>query len=163
MRPRGHLAIWDITAGTPGPLGLHVFVDDFVEKASNLVRGASPTGGSAPYKPSPWPDLEAFLCPPTRIGQERSFPTSTSQKGANITVRACKPIDVSVVTFDSQSDFESTRARFDERVPLFDLGVTATRVISQPAWSEVQAGITPTLGPSGLFPSPDPTKGRSRH
>ena len=23
----------------PGPLGLHVFVDDFVEKAENLVRG----------------------------------------------------------------------------------------------------------------------------
>ena len=23
----------------PGPLGLHVFVDNFVEKANNLVRG----------------------------------------------------------------------------------------------------------------------------
>ena len=96
LRPRGRLAIWDITAGTPGeldfplpwadqptlshldsadrlrttiesaglsvthwsdmteeavaimeiflaappgPLGLHVFVDNFVEKANNLVRG----------------------------------------------------------------------------------------------------------------------------
>jgi hypothetical protein len=78
-------------------------------------------------------------------------------------VRACKPIDVSVVTFDSHSDFESTRVRFDQRVPLLDPGVTATRVISQPAWSEVQAGIIPTLGPSGVFPSPDSTKGRSRH
>ena len=25
----------------PGPLGLHVFVDNFVEKANNLVRGLS--------------------------------------------------------------------------------------------------------------------------
>jgi sarcosine/dimethylglycine N-methyltransferase len=98
LRPRGRLAIWDITAGTPGeldfplpwadqpvlshldssdrlratiesaglavthwndrteeaatimemflsvapgPLGLHVFVDNFVEKANNLVRGLS--------------------------------------------------------------------------------------------------------------------------
>ena len=96
LRPRGRLAIWDITAGAPGeldfplpwadqpalshlasadqlratiesaglavthwsdmteeavaimeiflgvppgPLGLHVFVDNFVEKANNLVRG----------------------------------------------------------------------------------------------------------------------------
>jgi sarcosine/dimethylglycine N-methyltransferase len=25
----------------PGPLGLHIFVDGFVEKANNLVRGLS--------------------------------------------------------------------------------------------------------------------------
>ena len=68
-----------------------------------------------------------------------------------MTVRACKHIDLSVVTFDSRSDFESTRARFDERVPLLDPAVTANLVISQPAWSEVQAAITPTLGPSGFL------------
>ena len=68
-----------------------------------------------------------------------------------MTVRACKHIDLSVVTFDSRSDFESTRARFDERVPLLDPGVTANLVISQPAWSEVEAAITPTLGPSGFL------------
>ena len=68
-----------------------------------------------------------------------------------MSVRACKHIDLSVVTFDSRSDFESTRARFDERVPLLDPGVTANLVISQPAWSEVRAAITPTLGPSGFL------------
>ena len=68
-----------------------------------------------------------------------------------MTVRACKHIDLSVVTFDSRSDFESTRARFDERVPLLDPGVTANLVISQPPWSQVQAAITPALGPSGFL------------
>jgi uncharacterized protein (DUF302 family) len=68
-----------------------------------------------------------------------------------MTVRACKHIDLSVVTFDSRSDFESTRARFDERFPLLDPGVTTNLVISQPAWSQVQAAIIPTLGPSGFL------------
>ncbi len=36
------VAIMDIFLGAPpGPLGLHVFVDNFVEKANNLVRGLS--------------------------------------------------------------------------------------------------------------------------
>jgi hypothetical protein len=68
-----------------------------------------------------------------------------------MTVRACKHIDLSVVTFDSRSDFESTRARFDERVPLLDPAVTANLVTSQPPWSQVQAAITPTLGPTGFL------------
>jgi uncharacterized protein (DUF302 family) len=68
-----------------------------------------------------------------------------------MTVRACKHIDLLVVTFDSRSDFESTRARFDERVPLLDPAVSANLVISQPAWSQVQAAITPAIGPSGFL------------
>jgi uncharacterized protein (DUF302 family) len=68
-----------------------------------------------------------------------------------MTLRACKHIDLAVVTFDSRSDFESTRARFDERVPLLEPSVTANLVISQPAWSEVEATITSTLGPSGFL------------
>ncbi len=56
-----------------------------------------------------------------------------------------------MVTFDFRSDFESTRARFDERVPLLDPAVTVNLVISQPAWSEVEAAITPALGPSGFL------------
>ena len=47
-------------------------------------------------------------------------------KGTNMTMRVRKHIDLTVVTFDSRSDFESTRARFDERVPLLDPSVTAT-------------------------------------
>ncbi|MGA8727074.1 MAG: DUF302 domain-containing protein [Acidimicrobiales bacterium] len=68
-----------------------------------------------------------------------------------MTLRVCKHIDLSVVTFESRSDFESTRARFDERVPLLDPSVTANLVISQPPWSEVEAAITPILGPSGFL------------
>ena len=65
-----------------------------------------------------------------------------------MTTRRTKRIDLVVVTCDSRSDFESTRARFDEQVPLLDPGVTANLVISQPAWSAVEAAITLTLGPS---------------
>jgi len=62
-----------------------------------------------------------------------------------------KRIDLSVVTFDSRSNFESTRTRFDEQVPLLDSSITVHLVISQAAWSEVEAAITPTLGPSGFL------------
>jgi uncharacterized protein (DUF302 family) len=68
-----------------------------------------------------------------------------------MTTRASKRIDLTVVTFDSRSDFESTRSRFDERVPLLDPSVTVTLVSSQVAWSEVKAAITPTLGSSGFL------------
>jgi uncharacterized protein (DUF302 family) len=64
---------------------------------------------------------------------------------------ARKQIDLRVVTFDSRSDFESTRSRFDERFPLLDQSVTIKLVISQAAWSEVEAAITPALGSSGFL------------
>ena len=36
------IAIMEIFLSVPpGPLGLHIFVDNFVEKANNLVRGLS--------------------------------------------------------------------------------------------------------------------------
>lgn len=68
-----------------------------------------------------------------------------------MTTRARKRIDLAVVTFDSRSDFEATRTRFDERVPLLDPSVTLSLVISQAAWSEVEAAITQTLGPTGFL------------
>jgi uncharacterized protein (DUF302 family) len=68
-----------------------------------------------------------------------------------MTTRASKRIDLTVVTFDSRSDFGSTRTRFDERIPLLDPSVTVTLVSSQAAWSEVEAAITPTLGSSGFL------------
>jgi uncharacterized protein (DUF302 family) len=67
-----------------------------------------------------------------------------------VTMRARKHIDLTVVTFDSRSDFESTRSRFEERVPLLDPSVNINLVSSQAAWSEVEAAITQTLGPSGF-------------
>ena len=65
-------------------------------------------------------------------------------------VRSCTQVDLALVTYDSRSDFESTRARFDERIPLLDPSVTRDLVITQPAWSDVQATITATIGPSGF-------------
>jgi uncharacterized protein (DUF302 family) len=66
-------------------------------------------------------------------------------------IRARKQIDLTVVTYDSRSDFESTRNRFDELFPLLDQSVTIKLVISQAAWSEVEAAISPALGPSGFL------------
>jgi uncharacterized protein (DUF302 family) len=68
-----------------------------------------------------------------------------------MTTRARKRIDLTVVTFDSRSDFEATRTRFDERVPLLDPSVTLSLVTSQAAWSQVEAAITQTLGPTGFL------------
>jgi uncharacterized protein (DUF302 family) len=66
-------------------------------------------------------------------------------------MKAQNRIDLTVVAFESRSDFESTRARLDEQVPLLDPSVTRNLVISQAAWSEVESTITPTLGPSGFL------------
>jgi uncharacterized protein (DUF302 family) len=68
-----------------------------------------------------------------------------------MTMRARKRVDLTVVTFDSRTDFESTRNRFDERFPLLDQSVTIKLVVSQAAWSEVEAAITPELGSSGFL------------
>ncbi len=66
-------------------------------------------------------------------------------------MRGQKRIDLTVVTFDSRSDFESTRARFEDQIPLLDPSVNINLVISQAAWSEVEAAITQQLGPSGFL------------
>jgi uncharacterized protein (DUF302 family) len=66
-------------------------------------------------------------------------------------LKAGKRIDLTVVTFDSRSDFESTRSRFDEQFPLLDQSVTIELVVAQAAWSEVEAAITPELGSSGFL------------
>jgi uncharacterized protein (DUF302 family) len=74
----------------------------------------------------------------------------TSSASPTVALRACTYIDLAVVTYDSRSDFASTRARFEERVPLLDPSVARNLVLSQPAWSQVEATITRTLGPSGF-------------
>jgi len=66
-------------------------------------------------------------------------------------MRARKRIDLTVVTFDSRSHFESTRNRFDERFSLLDQSVTIELLISQAAGPEVETAITPELGSSGLL------------
>jgi uncharacterized protein (DUF302 family) len=68
-----------------------------------------------------------------------------------MTTRASKRIDLTVVTYDSRSDFETTRARFDERFPLLDPSVTLNLVTSQAAWPGVEAAISRTLGPTGFL------------
>jgi hypothetical protein len=65
-------------------------------------------------------------------------------------VNPTERVDLAVVTVDSRSDFEATRKRFDERVPLLDPGLTSSLVLSRAAWPEVEAAITPALGPTGF-------------
>jgi Domain of unknown function DUF302 len=67
-----------------------------------------------------------------------------------VNATARKRVDLTVVTSDSWSDFEATRNRFDERVPLLDPGITRSLVLSRAAWPEVEAAITPALGPTGF-------------
>jgi hypothetical protein len=60
-------------------------------------------------------------------------------------------IDLTVVTFDSRSDFDSTRARFEQRVPFLDPNINIDLVSARAAWSEVEAEISQRLGPSGFL------------
>jgi uncharacterized protein (DUF302 family) len=54
------------------------------------------------------------------------------------------------VTHDSTHTFVDTRARFEERVPVFDNDVSITLVIEGATWSEVAAAVNQRVGPHGL-------------
>lgn len=54
------------------------------------------------------------------------------------------------LTYDSGADFEQTRARFDERVPLLDPSLTTQLVIAGASWAEVEAAVDKVVGPTGF-------------
>lgn len=54
------------------------------------------------------------------------------------------------VTYDSVHDFGTTRARFEERVPVFDTAVALELVISGASWDTVVAAVDERVGPTGL-------------
>ena len=54
------------------------------------------------------------------------------------------------ITHDSHRDFKETRARFDERVPLFEGAATVEVVLDGASWPEVEAAVDARAGPTGL-------------
>jgi uncharacterized protein (DUF302 family) len=54
------------------------------------------------------------------------------------------------ITIDSDHDFGTTRARFDECVPLFDQTIALGLVARGASWSEVETDIGQLIGPTGF-------------
>ena len=54
------------------------------------------------------------------------------------------------IIYDSHRDFEETRARFDERVPLFESAASVELVLAGASWPEVEAAVDARVGPTGL-------------
>jgi uncharacterized protein (DUF302 family) len=54
------------------------------------------------------------------------------------------------ITCDSDLDFNETRARFDERVPVFENSISIELVLGGASWAEVQAAVDGRVGPTGL-------------
>lgn len=54
------------------------------------------------------------------------------------------------MSYDSVHDFGTTRARFDQRVPLFDTSVGFELVTAGASWDEVVAVVDEHVGPTGL-------------
>src|SRR5262249_37768975 len=54
------------------------------------------------------------------------------------------------ITYDSHRDLKDTRARFDERVPVFEGAATVELVLEAASWPEVEAAVDARVGPTGL-------------
>jgi uncharacterized protein (DUF302 family) len=54
------------------------------------------------------------------------------------------------ITHDSAHDFTQTRARFEERVPMFDNDISVELVIDGASWTAVQRAVADRVGPVGL-------------
>jgi uncharacterized protein (DUF302 family) len=54
------------------------------------------------------------------------------------------------ITLDSDHDFPTTRARFDEQVPFFDQAIALELAASGANWSQVETRIGKLIGPSGF-------------
>src|SRR3954464_5653006 len=54
------------------------------------------------------------------------------------------------VTIDSEHDFRTTRARLDQRVPIFDQAIALELVARGATWSEVETDIGQLIGPTGF-------------
>jgi hypothetical protein len=54
------------------------------------------------------------------------------------------------ITYRGSADYERTRARSGERVPLLDQTAAVRLVVAGAAWAEVVAEVTARLGPAGF-------------
>jgi hypothetical protein len=70
-------------------------------------------------------------------------PTAATNPSTTSYVATC-------LTHHSAADFEETRRRMDDRVPLLEPAATVEVVLGGAPWSEVEAVVTRTAGPTGL-------------
>ena len=54
------------------------------------------------------------------------------------------------ITYQSSHDFETTRARLDEQIPLLDPLVSLDLVLRGASWAEVESTVVAYLGPTGF-------------
>ena len=54
------------------------------------------------------------------------------------------------ITYQSSHDFETTRARIDEQIPLLDPLVSLDLVLRDASWAEVESTVAAYLGPTGF-------------
>ncbi len=54
------------------------------------------------------------------------------------------------ITYQSSHDFETTRARLDEQIPLLDPLVSLDLVLRDASWAEVESAVAAYLGPTGF-------------
>ena len=54
------------------------------------------------------------------------------------------------ITYQSSHDFETTRARLDEQIPLLDPLVSLDLVMREASWAEVESTVAAYLGPTGF-------------
>jgi uncharacterized protein (DUF302 family) len=73
--------------------------------------------------------------PPTQSGVPRH--TDTEQHNLRI-------------TYQSNHDFKTTRARLDEQIPLLDPLVSLDLVLRDASWAEVESTVAAYLGPAGF-------------
>src|SRR5258708_29854480 len=62
----------------------------------------------------------------------------------------CTRYTATRITYASAHGFAETRARLEERVPLFDQTVALELVLSGATWAAVEAAVNDRVGPDGL-------------
>jgi uncharacterized protein (DUF302 family) len=80
----------------------------------------------------------------------------TPVKNADLLARASVPMHTDTeqhtlrITYQSSHDFETTRARLDEQIPLLDPLVSLDLVLRDASWAEVESTVAAYLEPTGF-------------
>jgi uncharacterized protein (DUF302 family) len=80
----------------------------------------------------------------------------TPVKNGDLLVRSAVPTHTVTeqhtlrITYQSSHDYETTRARLDEQIPLLDPLVSLDLVLRDASWAEVESTVSACLGPSGF-------------
>jgi hypothetical protein len=59
-------------------------------------------------------------------------------------------VNATRITVDSRHDFATTRARFDERVPLLDPALALELIATNADWRKVEAAVNQRVGPTSF-------------